>query len=97
VRLERRGVRGVPRLELGQPVGEEDVQEREKRLVLGGNDGVEFEERVKVEDRGIAERARDRVEGGGTCVGAARFERAHIRDFVVVRVVSTGDESGRRA
>jgi hypothetical protein len=56
------GMRVLPGVQVVQPATEEYPEEREERMCLCGEDRVEFEERVEVEDRRVGQRSCDCVE-----------------------------------
>ena len=60
-------VRVLPGMQVVQPATQEYPEEREQRVCLCGEDRVELEERVKVEDRRVRERRGDCGERGTLC------------------------------
>lgn len=50
---------GFPSDEFCQPATQKNLEEGEERVVFGGDDGVDFEEGVKVEKSGEAQGRRD--------------------------------------
>ena len=71
-----------------QPATEEYTEERKERVGLCGEDGVELEERVKVENGRVGKRSCDCVERGTLRRWRCGVQRTDVRELVVVGRVS---------
>ena len=78
----------LPCLELIKPAVDENLQELEELVVFECEDGVELEERIKVEQGGVGESGSDEIDGCVLHVGGGGFEGADVGEFVLVRYVS---------
>ena len=78
----------LPCLELIKPAVDENLQELEELVVFEGEDGVELEKRIKVEESGEGEGGDDEIDGCVLRIGGRGFEGADVGEFVLVRYVS---------
>ena len=75
-------------MQVVQPTTEEYPEEGKERVGLCGEDGVELEERVKVEDGRVGERSCDCVERGTLRRWRRGVQRTDVRELVVVGRIS---------